>query len=80
MGGRGRARRRGPPRAHVLGGAPDEEGRTWTDLYGIAPAGAVLVRPDGHVAWRAPDAVPDHDGTLRRVVRAVLSLEEPPGR
>lgn len=23
------------------------------DLYGIAPTGAVLVRPDGHVAWRS---------------------------
>ena len=24
--------------------------------YGIGPEGAVLVRPDGHVAWRNPDA------------------------
>src|SRR5207244_2492400 len=24
----------------------------WHDLYGISPAGAALVRPDGHVAWR----------------------------
>lgn len=24
----------------------------WTDLSGVGPAGAVLVRPDGHVAWR----------------------------
>lgn len=26
------------------------------DLYGIAPEGAVLVRPDGHVAWRSVGA------------------------
>jgi 2-polyprenyl-6-methoxyphenol hydroxylase-like FAD-dependent oxidoreductase len=25
----------------------------WPALYGIEPTGAVLVRPDGHVAWRA---------------------------
>jgi tetracenomycin A2 monooxygenase-dioxygenase len=24
----------------------------WHYLYGISPRGAVLVRPDGHVAWR----------------------------
>ena len=24
----------------------------WHDLYGISPRGAVLVRPDGHIAWR----------------------------
>jgi hypothetical protein len=24
--------------------------------YGIGPAGAVLVRPDGYIAWRAVDA------------------------
>jgi 2-polyprenyl-6-methoxyphenol hydroxylase-like FAD-dependent oxidoreductase len=25
----------------------------WPGLYGVAPGGAVLVRPDGHVAWRS---------------------------
>ena len=30
---------------------------TWPALYGVGPAGAVLVRPDGHVAWRAPAPV-----------------------
>ena len=24
----------------------------WPHLYGVTPSGAVLVRPDGHVAWR----------------------------
>ena len=27
----------------------------WPALYGVEPTGAVLVRPDGHVAWRAVD-------------------------
>ena len=26
----------------------------WPRLYGIGPLGAVLVRPDGYVAWRSP--------------------------
>lgn len=25
----------------------------WPELYGVASSGAVLVRPDGHVAWRS---------------------------
>ena len=32
----------------------DKEGN-FLDLYGISPTGAVLVRPDGHVAWRSRD-------------------------
>jgi putative polyketide hydroxylase len=31
----------------------------WGDVYGVGADGAVLVRPDGHVSWRAfagPDA------------------------
>jgi putative polyketide hydroxylase len=29
---------------------------SWGPLYGVHASGAVLVRPDGHVAWRHPDA------------------------
>lgn len=36
----------------------DEEGN-FQENYGIGNGGAVLVRPDGHVAWRAPTD-PDH--------------------
>ena len=38
--------------------------------YGITPAGAVLVRPDGFVAWRAADA----DGASARVLTDVLDM------
>jgi hypothetical protein len=31
----------------------------WSDSYGVTNAGAVLVRPDGFVAWRARDASED---------------------
>ena len=30
----------------------DDEDGAWRELYGVGPEGAVLVRPDGHVAWR----------------------------
>ncbi len=41
--------------AHTVGTDVDVDGPpgTWGALYGVEPDGAVLVRPDGHVAWRA---------------------------
>ncbi|MEV6675005.1 FAD-dependent monooxygenase [Streptomyces sp. NPDC051162] len=55
----------------VLG---DPEGR-WTMAYGAGPEGAVLVRPDGFVAWRAHGAEPagDESGALTEVLRTVLA-------
>lgn len=32
----------------------DGSGRPFVDVAGIGPGGALLVRPDGHVAWRHP--------------------------
>lgn len=52
--------------------------------YGITASGAVLVRPDGFVAWREPHAampgrhtmgVPDPSTTLQEVMRKILYLE-----
>ncbi len=45
----------------------------WLDAAGIGAAGALLVRPDQHVAWRAQSAAPDPAGSLSRALRAVLS-------
>jgi putative polyketide hydroxylase len=47
-----------------------------TDLlpaYGISPEGALLVRPDGFVAWRAPDAVRDPKAALADALQAILA-------
>ncbi len=41
-------------------------------LYGIGEAGAVLVRPDGHVAWRTHELAPDPAGALHEALDAVL--------
>lgn len=42
----------------------DTEG-TWHDVYNISTTGAVLVRPDGHVAWRSLSIVENPDTELR---------------
>ena len=48
-----------------------------TDLhvaYGISPTGAVLVRPDGHVAWRSASLVPDPSTELSGVIKSIALL------
>jgi hypothetical protein len=50
----------------------DSEG-TWATVYGIAADGAVLVRPDGHVAWRTPTQPGDPAGTLSEVLTRILA-------
>jgi putative polyketide hydroxylase len=46
----------------------------WTDLYGVNPGGMVLVRPDGHVAWRSRDAPVNPSVELRSAVRTAVGL------
>ncbi len=41
-------------------------------LYGIDSDGAVLVRPDGHVAFRLRGASADAKGTLEQALRSAL--------
>jgi hypothetical protein len=52
----------------------DVEGR-FTSSYGVTPEGAVLVRPDGFIAWRSPDGVADPDATLRSVLGRILGRD-----
>jgi len=54
------------------GGELGDEDGTWAQLYGIGPDGAVLVRPDGHVAWRSAGSGAEPRAELIRVLRAVL--------
>ncbi|MDB5875444.1 MAG: 2-polyprenyl-6-methoxyphenol hydroxylase [Ramlibacter sp.] len=44
-------------------------------LYGIGADGAVLVRPDGHVAWRVPGAAADPGRALREALDRTLCRE-----
>ncbi|MFI9805097.1 FAD-dependent oxidoreductase [Streptomyces sp. NPDC052301] len=50
----------------------DAEGDDWAAAHGTSVDGAVLVRPDGFVAWRAEDAAADPEAALREAVTAVL--------
>lgn len=52
----------------------DEDGR-FLQGYGLAPGGAVLVRPDGYVGWRSADAVDDPEATLAKALDGVLCRE-----
>ena len=59
--------------SHGVGGAElsDPEAR-FCAAYGVSPAGASLVRPDGFVAWRTAGAEPDPAATLTRALATVL--------
>jgi 2-polyprenyl-6-methoxyphenol hydroxylase-like FAD-dependent oxidoreductase len=47
----------------------------FADAFGISGAGAVLVRPDGIVAWRAKDADGASEATLHGVLASLLSVQ-----
>jgi 2,4-dichlorophenol 6-monooxygenase len=44
----------------------------WTTVAGMRAGGALLVRPDQHIAFRSRDAVDDAPAVLRRAVAAAL--------
>jgi len=54
----------------------DPAGRFTID-YGISPTGAVLVRPDGYVAWRARSLVGDPEVVLTRALSQLLGRTAP---
>lgn len=59
--------------SHLIGGElKDVDGR-WRERYGVGGGGAVLVRPDGYVAWRAPGPVDDPAGALEQALTRILS-------
>ena len=44
----------------------------WARLYGVGRKGAVLVRPDGYVAWRSQDGDAAADAVLTSALAAIL--------
>ncbi|MEV5450199.1 FAD-dependent monooxygenase [Streptomyces sp. NPDC052535] len=60
----------GTPGADLV---PDDEETDWARAHGVTRGGAVLIRPDGFVAWRSPGPAPDPEAMLRQVVGTVLS-------
>ncbi|MFE0379462.1 FAD-dependent oxidoreductase [Streptomyces inhibens] len=62
---------------YLVGTGPDddlvpEEGADWAEKHGTTSEGAVLVRPDGFVAWRAEGRVADPEAALREVLESLL--------
>ncbi|WP_441245101.1 FAD-dependent oxidoreductase [Kitasatospora sp. McL0602] len=49
-----------------------EPGADWATAYDLRPGGAVLVRPDGFVAWRTETLPADPETVLAEALRAVL--------
>ncbi|MFD7134669.1 FAD-dependent oxidoreductase [Streptomyces sp. NPDC059894] len=52
-----------------------EDGADWAECHGTTVSGAVLVRPDGFVAWRARGPVTDAESTLGQVLTTALALD-----
>ena len=59
----------GPRREHI------DVYDDWARLREVRESGCVLVRPDGHVAWRCHELVVDPAGELVRVLAAVLDRQ-----
>ncbi|MGW0131143.1 FAD-dependent oxidoreductase [Streptomyces sp. NPDC003299] len=56
-----------------IGDALDDPAGAWAAAYSVRAGGAVLVRPDGVVAWRAADAQDDPEAVFDGVLKALLA-------
>jgi putative polyketide hydroxylase len=62
-----------PLRVHVVGLHGDLACRDeWARTYGVRSGGMVLVRPDGHVCWRAAERPADTGSTVGRVLQTAV--------
>ncbi|MBM7439460.1 FAD-dependent monooxygenase [Streptomyces sp. HB132] len=66
-----------PLEAFGVGSFPEadlktEDGADWAASHGTSAEGAVLVRPDGFVAWRSETAAADPEATLYEVMMTLL--------
>ena len=67
---------RPPLTAYTIGTGGDltDPNGDWHEMYGVDPEGAVLVRPDGQVAWRSRSGSPDAVASLNAALDGVLGL------
>ncbi|WP_329279975.1 FAD-dependent oxidoreductase [Streptomyces sp. NBC_01451] len=68
-----------PLDSYRIGTGPDAElspasDLEWAEAHGVSPEGAVLVRPDGFVAWRSEGPAADPGAVLREALSALLDL------
>ena len=64
------------PLAHVRVGLDVPAHEAWRNTCGIGPEGAVLVRPDQHIAWRSAEPLEDPAAALADVLEEVLTTDE----
>ncbi|WP_314622592.1 FAD-dependent oxidoreductase [Streptomyces stackebrandtii] len=69
-----------PLDSYRIGAGPDAElspasDTDWAEVHGVTPDGAVLVRPDGFVAWRSEEASADPGAALRQALTAILGRD-----
>ncbi|MGQ4601134.1 FAD-dependent monooxygenase [Nocardia sp. R6R-6] len=63
-----------------VGGELADPSGEWTSMRGTAPDGALLVRPDRHVAWRAATAPADPTAELAATLQLLLRPAPAPAR
>jgi 2,4-dichlorophenol 6-monooxygenase len=56
----------------------DDVLNTWTKLRGVSDSGALLVRPDRHIAWRVDQSLEDPRAALGDALRSVLGRQPAP--
>ena len=61
--------------AYQIGQDVQDVDEKWHEKYGVTDTGAVLVRPDGIVAWRAETTVDEPEATLRRAWASILHAD-----
>jgi putative polyketide hydroxylase len=62
-----------PVDAYRIGGDLDDSAGRCGELYRTGSDGAVLIRPDGFIAWRAPTAEQDPERVLAGALAHVLA-------
>jgi hypothetical protein len=60
--------------SHVIGGDLVDVENTFKARFGLTDTGAVLVRPDGYIAWRATELKPGSEEALVDALVSVLAL------
>ncbi len=59
---------------YVIGSAGLHDSGRFAEAYGVSAEGAVLLRPDGHVAWRCRTR-PADDGAVLTVLKQILARQ-----
>ncbi|MCP4615485.1 MAG: hypothetical protein GY844_03505 [Bradyrhizobium sp.] len=61
---------------HVIGGGLVDVENTFGKRYGLGDSGAVLVRPDGYIAWRQVEISRNAGDDLTRALQGILGREQ----